>query len=813
MAEPIVRPAGQAGPPPLTRGRRRCRGVLIDAGLLGTDTARARVLSQWRPGSDCFQVEPGLWLLTWPDDQEVDAARAPGLPVLADGPGWRVTWAGRTRTVTAAQLTPIDVAAWFDLALPVTELAPIDVAEPSPPLTEDPPPTPAANLRQVAGVRADPDRDRQLADLERFGAASGAGGRARAERRGDQPAGGEWTTRLVRLLGAATLFERRYAAYLRDLESAFRGGDYDRALRRAISVGSGGGRPSMRLPRPRSGPLKPGSAPPAGAGVPGTVGVEEFLRDLYLRAAADLERAGQPVQAAFVHADLLGRPADALALLERHELWHVAAELAEGTGQTDAAIRLWWRAGHRERAVDVAIRHRSWAAAVAEADRRADTETALALRGAWVAELLVASDVLGAIDVAWQHERTRPLVRSALGPALAGSGAEGAGLLALLMQTDPDAAGRAADAAVALLADEPTSLAVDRTTDDPTGHSRRLAQRALIAALVEHRPTDPWTDRRVAAAALLRMAADPRTQPRAPAAAGPWRQLRRRADPILVADLPSRPAATVPDGWQTTWPSRPGTASVRAAIGVRAGVLVACGDHGVQLLNSSGRVKTGWSVAADEIAAADHGQAALIITRHDTTLTVHRLDLTTRALSRWTTIPGWSVLGFDGRRAIVLGPSGIAVFDTLSPSDRPRVVWRELDPTTQVLGVQHTPTELSAVVRERQPWAVPEVWRWRLPDFRLLARRPVDDDPDPLRRPDVVRADPGPGGQLRVTSRVGSGHLVTGLLDTGSADLDASLTVRLARCGPQLTGWDESGRIVVIDTDAIAVLASFRLLV
>ena len=69
----------------------------------------------------------------------------------------------------------------------------------------------------------------------------------------------------------------------------------------------------------------------------------------------ELERTGRLTEAAFVYADLLNDPRAAIDLLEHNDRIYLAAELAEGQDLEPAlVIRLWWRAGGRPRAVEVA---------------------------------------------------------------------------------------------------------------------------------------------------------------------------------------------------------------------------------------------------------------------------------------------------------------------------------------------------------------------------------------------------------------------------------------------------------------------------
>ncbi|MFD0351135.1 hypothetical protein ACFQ0M_44090 [Kitasatospora aburaviensis] len=147
--------------------------------------------------------------------------------------------------------------------------------------------------------------------------------------------------------------------------------------------------------------------------------VHQHLAALYRRAAEELERVGRIDEAAFVLADLLDAPAEAVALLDRHGRSGQAAELAEGRDlAADLVVRLWWQAGAHERALRIAHRRAAFAAAVGRlaAD---DPAAGRELRRAWAAHSREAGDHLGAVEALWPDEALRPLAAADLRDAVA----------------------------------------------------------------------------------------------------------------------------------------------------------------------------------------------------------------------------------------------------------------------------------------------------------------------------------------------------------------------------------------------------------
>jgi hypothetical protein len=205
-----------------------------------------------------------------------------------------------------------------------------------------------------------------------------------------------WHSRLGVLLG------RRHANYLRRLLELFDRGELDEALRRAIPIGGGdGGREAplpLGVPRPRD-DLRLRLAPPREASSALPLGDDALavIRARYRMAAERLERAGRIDEAAFVLAELLSDVQAAIALLERHQRFALAARLAEARGLAPGlVVRLWFLARDRQRAIDCARRHRAWGDAIARLERdgqgRGD-----ALRLVWADHLADAGDFAQAV--------------------------------------------------------------------------------------------------------------------------------------------------------------------------------------------------------------------------------------------------------------------------------------------------------------------------------------------------------------------------------------------------------------------------------
>ncbi|GAA3808620.1 bpX6 domain-containing protein [Cellulomonas soli] len=694
--------------------------LVIDAPTIGPGAARARVLRAWEPGSTLHLLPDGRWALRLAVGRLWRAESAPGLPLGRDADGrLRWTWHGVAHQAALDELPRVPLVGWVDLAaLPVERLVPLERAvAPEAKIVATPSP-PAVDLSRLARVGRDSRATAVAAELARRSAEAqgrGRGGRGRQESGGAVPRRNR-LAELVLRSPTGGLVTRRHARYLRELTEDFERRNFDAALRRAIALTGDGGRLSLRMPAPRAGRLSPRTGPqgPGRALGVGGATVDGHLRALYQQAAERLEADARVEEAAFVHADLLGSVADAVRLLERHEQPALAATLAQERGlPVETAVRLWWRAGERERAIDLARSRGAFAAAVG----RLPAEDRAAWRREWVAFCRATSDPAGAVRAAWPEPGLRDEVRSDLASACALGGADAAEMFALAVTHMPgDGAVEAAD-----------GLLRRPVTDDAPSRLR------FVETLGAWVVTDPAADRRLTAQALRLLVREPRLLSDL---TGPDRKrlvnaLAGRADPLAAADLP-RPV--VP-------PNRPGVAPSVTVAGAgqipvldaaitSAGVLLALGDHGVRLAGPAGQTLARWDVPAHQVVLADHGAAALLAVRGDALTEFYRLDLVTRRVGRWLTLRlQRTASSFGGAGLLACDSRGIVLLDTTS-SGAARELWRQrLGPWEVVVDLARSPSQFAAVIRADGSGELPpglHLWRWTSTDMLLRGRDIVE---------------------------------------------------------------------------------------
>ncbi|WP_394836686.1 SpoIIE family protein phosphatase [Pendulispora rubella] len=248
--------------------------------------------------------------------------------------------------------------------------------------------------------------------------------------------------RLLMWTRLAPLVGRRHAQYLQRLFDMFASNDLEGALRHAIPLNDSVAaalaktHPALTTPSPRS-----DLAIVPARGMASTtlfMGDDLFsvLRQTYRRAFEALVQRGDIEKAAFVLAELLQSNEEAVAFLERHGRWTLAAEIAEARKLPPAlVVRQWFLAGNKERAIRVARRTGTFAEAVSRLES-SHAQEAEALRLAWADMLASSGAYAAAVDVVWPIQAARPLAREWIERGIAVGGISGAKMLVRKLHVD-----------------------------------------------------------------------------------------------------------------------------------------------------------------------------------------------------------------------------------------------------------------------------------------------------------------------------------------------------------------------------------------
>lgn len=847
---------------------------MIDPDLVGLAEARRRVLGIWSTGTQVHQLGNKL-IVTGIRPARVRVCIAPGAPIaelhgvltalpleldeieaLALTPGAIVmAIEGRAHVVALAALPVVDVLQWLDLGVfeivfgePLAQAAKRAAIPPPPPtdvrvLTGMPPARAEVDEVTKALIRAQ-NRARAsvvvpspLGRLVRW-----LGTRFRA--RGVRPSSPSkalaretWFDRLRARLAAAlwnsrlgAALGRKHAAYLRRVLELFDRGDLEEALRRAIPLGGEGdaARLGLGVPRPRQSLQLSLSARRSGSVIPVADLAMSMMRDRYRAAATRLEQAGRIDEAAFVLADLLGDIHAAIALLERHGKFDLAAQLAEAREiEPGLIVRLWFLAGDRGRAIDTARRTRAWGDAVARLERAKDPRAAV-LRMLWADHLADSGDFVQAVEVAWPVPQSRALVEAWIDRGMVGDGSAAARLLVKKLIVAPTAFDRITPTILGVLEHQGfeairSRLAlIDELVAAPTSAELRTIARPALRAMVRDCANGAEGTNSDTLKKLVRFADDGGLRADQPtiAAAPQKASLLERVPPLQhrwfagdAGALPIFDAALLPDGR----------------------MLVALGELGVRIIGRTGSVQAHIEQPAIQLVVSDHGARALAVAPRGQVRRIARLDLIDRRGAHWcdAELDG-AVSTFDGDLWIATRRQQVFAIDTTGPRwraiwgvevDQPSCSVRREGPRFAIEAIREDGGELwfyeGFTLRRRHQWKPMEaLWVGGLPGAQqwfALTKQGLRgenwliglDDLQPI-------AIDVHGARIAVGQRRPEGIVVTLCQHEAARSIatllfDGAQRVALRLTDALLTAADDRGRAVVLELQHGTILRDLRI--
>src|SRR5215217_1226707 len=533
---------------------------------------------------------------------------------------------------------------------------------------------------------------------------SGAGARSTSPQPSGPPAGPGPLSRLsqwlVRNTPLGDLLGRRKAEYLRRLFEMFEGGDLHEALRHAIPLGgsvNANTREALGLPGPRE-ELKLQLGPRGQAATfAGGDALFEALRQRYRAALQRFEREGRIDEAAFVLSELLGAHQEAVAFLERHGRFKLAAELAEGRGLPPGlVVRQWFLAKDFRRAVDIARRHNCFADAVLRLERTHPAE-ANALRVSWGQSRADAGNWAQAVQAIWPVQEARPQAREWLERGVEVGGVSGARLLALWVGSIPGGLEAARPRVLALL-DEDSSQAPAERLAFAQALAKEPASAARAAVLV---PT---------VRALLRDRALGRAHFLFEFVS---QLLQGLPDGSLRADLPML-VPPVPSSWvhDNQRPEVLATASLAdaGAFAIHDAVvlpgdrlLLALGEAGAVLMSAEGRRLAHFDVPAFSLVASLHGDRVLALAPRGEVHHVSRVDVVRRQATAWCDVAmnAWAPT-YDGEVWFVASWHTVMMLD--AQASEPRALWRVSEVPGLVGWLAVNETHVCFVTTDAERW-------------------------------------------------------------------------------------------------------------
>lgn len=522
--------------------------------------------------------------------------------------------------------------------------------------------------------------------------------------------------RFLNASALARLFTSRQAAYLAKTIDMFERGDLHEALRHAIPLGvirdaapSVPSVPAIGVPSPRSTLTIHPRRVSGGSSIGVSENLEAYMRRLYRDAYERLAAQGRIEEAAFVLAELLQADDEAIAFLERHERFALAAELAEGRNLAAGLIvRQWFLAGNVDRAVAIARRFDAFADAIARL-RQKDPKKADVLRLLWATALADAGNFVQAVAVIWPIESARRIALTWLDAVIETGGMAKAEALVRKLVQDPATFDAVRERALDLLDDETEEHA----------YIREAFARALmpVSATPSIRPLA-----RAAVRAILRDAAAGFTSmpPK------DFRRLVDRAeDGALRTDVPSLPEPAdsrlaLKDRGQAVEfdiaVTDAGTMPVSDCALLPDGrLLVALGETGVVLLGHDGKQHAYFDQPAERLVVSDSGTRAIGLAQRGDVWRLARIDLAARTAASWCEAEIQSAApSFDGSLWFVASQGDFYAID--ATAKRFDALWRVPEIGAPTIGVARSAASVEFLTAQGDDR---EIWSYTLPALRL----------------------------------------------------------------------------------------------
>lgn len=411
--------------------------------------------------------------------------------------------------------------------------------------------------------------------------------------------------------------------YLDDLRQRFAAGDLLEALKRSIPLGGAGrGAATGDVPERRQA-LELFAA--QGAGPPAmTLESDDYsaMQALYRQAADALVAQGKVEEAAYVLAKLLKDASAAVALLEAHDRFELAARLAttEGLPEVDR-IRLWLRAGRTDEAIRMARAAHEFGALALMLQTRSP-ELARRLREVWCEYLVEHDRYAHALTVMRVQRETPADWNTWVARAMEAGGEEAVIAVAVDWARHPEDAAVAQGRLLALFEEEERPLAVSAAqallthAPETSGPLYRTLWRRLMAEASSGRRVEPKVVEQV---------------------------LAHTRDQALITDFVASAAGATRVPLELDRPAVASLPVVDVAPLPKDRRLLAHGPGGLRVLSRTGETLKHLLVKADALVVGPVGVPVLVVSRDGALSRVWKFNPYTFEVTNW----------FQGRLGVV----------------------------------------------------------------------------------------------------------------------------------------------------------------
>jgi hypothetical protein len=512
------------------------------------------------------------------------------------------------------------------------------------------------------------------------------------------------TSRLARLLG------RAQARHLRRVLGFFDEGNLAEALRHAIPLDGPRGSLGQAFGAPdRRSNLNLTRVPGPSTTIHLGDELQNHLRTLYRQAFNRLDREQRIDEAVFVLAELLNAKREAQDYLEKHQRFAQAAELALGWDMPpDVIVRLLCLAGDWRRAVAVARRDNAFATAVMQLEKRWP-DAARRLREEWGNTLIQQGDWVSAVEAVWPVESLRAQATQWLLTAESAGGRLAVRALVQRAVLLPDTLDRYAQILLELQRDralwrERSAMVEALISIGRSPATEHLAALIAPGVLADHAQGYRRFDKRVLQQ-LVQLTGDVLLQVDLPNHDWPIAQpepVSKRADVLCLE------------------PPEAGTHGILDAAPLDDQChLLALGEAGACVIDSTGRIRARFATPAQQLVLAHSRQVALLLARRESLWRVSRLDLAKQTIVDLGML-AFDFCGtqFDGLNWTIAQKRRLRVLDTQNSLDQ--VVWQVPDLPGSVCALSASATLEQIVLAVNG--ILKELWTYRLPQRQLAAR-------------------------------------------------------------------------------------------
>lgn len=518
-----------------------------------------------------------------------------------------------------------------------------------------------------------------------------------------------WLAKLAMTSGISSIMGRQHANYIRRMMELFESGDIENALRHALPLGNDEDSQQQLLGRLQARQNLNINQSYSGGGA--SIGVnsqlQQYLQQLYRQQFTRLDQAGRIDEALFVLAELLQVRQEALDYLEKHQRYQQAAELARSWRFPAAQIiRLYCCSGDWQTAVTVARLENGFASAVLLLELKWP-DAAKRLRIEWAQSLAEQGKWLEAVDAVWSLPEQQNQAQQWLLNAESAGGQLAARALVKRALLLPDT----------LDIYQPYLLKLIQTTER---YQERAALILELLAVQQHTPAS-----RGLIKVLVRTMISDQFSGHAQLTGNEITKLiALSGDKVLKNDLPQGkfPAPELINFEQQKKvidiiaPEAGLYEIYDAAVLLDQRYLIALGEAGAAIVNSTGQIVSRFSVPAYRIVLAHSRQVALVLARRDEIWLVNKLDLVLHTVTELGMVKmDVYAQQFDGIIWSIADGNHIRVVD----------VERNMGTLWQVNDLPGNVTAVNTTMKEEQ-WLImakePEFWRYSLPERRLTAR-------------------------------------------------------------------------------------------